>query len=92
MKFHCIKNLLLKNSYILIFTAPTPGNKDSGSSSSKKPSKESSDSKSDKKDSDSKSKSVPSQQSFPPSGTTDSVRLKCRELLASAIRGDGGNF
>jgi len=31
--------------------------------------------------------------SFPPcTNTTDAVRLKCRELLANAIRGDGGNF
>jgi hypothetical protein len=32
--------------------------------------------------------------SFPPasSNTTDAVRLKCRELLCTAVRGDGGRF
>jgi transcription elongation factor S-II len=32
--------------------------------------------------------------SFPPasSNTTDAVRLKCRELLCAAVRGDGGRF
>lgn len=31
---------------------------------------------------------------FPPvsSNTTDAVRLKCRELLSTAVRGDGGIF
>jgi hypothetical protein len=29
---------------------------------------------------------------FPPasSNTTDAIRLKCRELLSTAVRGDGG--
>uniref|UniRef100_A0A1B6CUU0 Transcription elongation factor n=1 Tax=Clastoptera arizonana TaxID=38151 RepID=A0A1B6CUU0_9HEMI len=38
------------------------------------------------KDKDKDKKKIPS--SFPPSNTTDAVRLKCRELLANAIRTD----
>ncbi|XP_075214699.1 RNA polymerase II elongation factor isoform X2 [Lycorma delicatula] len=32
------------------------------------------------------------QSSFPPTNTTDAVRLKCRELLANAIRTDGDSM
>lgn len=39
------------------------------------------------KEKDKEAKKIPS--SFPPSNTTDAVRLKCRELLANAIRADG---
>lgn len=36
-----------------------------------------------------KRKEEKKQASFPPSNTSDSVRLKCRELLANAIKGNG---
>lgn len=35
-------------------------------------------------------KEKPKQNTFPPANTTDAVRLKCRELLAAALRTDSG--
>nr|BAN21017.1 transcription elongation factor s-ii [Riptortus pedestris] len=53
-------------------------------SSSKKPKlKEES-----KKEDDKKEKDKPKQTSFPPVSTTDAVRLKCRELLLTALKTD----
>lgn len=82
----------LIKSWKKFLPANTGNTKDTGSSSAKKSSKDNSESKQatvKKEESDSKSKSAPTQSSFPPSSTTDSVRLKCRELLSSAIKGDG---
>ncbi|XP_034942526.1 transcription elongation factor S-II [Chelonus insularis] len=81
--------------------------KDSGSTSSSKKKEEKSDKNKDddsKKDRDhtdnemkmkdektSSKDSYKKQSSFPATATTDAVRLKCRELLASALRVDGAN-
>ncbi|KAG8258519.1 Transcription elongation factor A protein 1 [Homalodisca vitripennis] len=62
--------------------------KETPPSSSKKPSskeKEEKPKESEKKDKE--PKKAPT--SFPPSNTTDAVRLKCRELLVTAIKTDG---
>lgn len=51
--------------------------------------------KSSSADKNSKLKEVKSEKkvsSFPPPATTDAIRLKCIELLASAIKGDGSNL
>ncbi|XP_053661747.1 transcription elongation factor S-II isoform X4 [Anopheles marshallii] len=81
------------------FLAGTPpskdGSKESSKSSGKSSSKSSSKSSDDKKDYDrekeSKSKAPPSggMSSQSSSNTTDAVRLKCREMLANALRVDG---
>lgn len=73
---------LIKN-WKKFLSTPGSGSKDNGSSSkSKKDSKD----KDRKDDRDKDKKAV----SFPPqSNTTDAVRLKCRELLASAMKVDG---
>lgn len=69
---------------------PKEGMKEEGkvSEKTKEPSKETP-SKESSKDKKGSSSSV--QSSFPalPSTTTDSVRLKCREMLCAAIKGDG---
>lgn len=74
------------------------GSKDSSKSSSKsngsssKSEKSSKDSKDDKSSKDSKSK-IPT--TFPPpssSSTTDAVRLKCREMLASSLKVEGSEY
>lgn len=66
--------------------------KDTPTSSAKKPSskeKEDKPKESEKKEKDVKKNPT----SFPPpSNTTDAVRLKCRELLAAAIKTDGGEM
>lgn len=61
------------------------------SSSSKKPSnnKEKEEKPKESIDSKDKEKGKKLQSSFPPANTTDSVRLKCRELLTNALRTDG---
>lgn len=82
---------LIKNWKKLLATNPespktTPKSSNGSSSSSKSTSK---DSHKDEKSKDSKSKT--SQSSFPPpssSSTTDVVRLKCREMLAAALKID----
>lgn len=82
---------LIKNWKKLLATNPespkaTPKSSNGSSSSSKSSSK---DSHKDEKSKDSKSKT--SQSSFPPpssSSTTDVVRLKCREMLAAALKID----
>lgn len=59
-------------------------------SSSSSNGKSKSDSKRDSKDKDKSSSSSSKQASFPASSTmADAVRLKCREMLATAIRLDG---
>lgn len=70
------------------FLSGTNSNEKSSSSSSSKPKKEKEDkSFREEKDRDNRSKNLPKQ--FPPSSnTTDSVRLKCREMLATAIKTD----
>lgn len=76
---------LIKN-WKKFLSAPN-STKESGSSSKSK--KDSSRDK-DKKDDKEKDKKLPA--SFPPqSNTTDAVRLKCRELLTSALKTDGDN-
>lgn len=82
---------LIKNWKKLLASNPespksTPKSSNGSSSSSKSTSK---DSHKDEKSKDSKSKT--SQSSFPPpssSSTTDVVRLKCREMLAAALKID----
>lgn len=72
------------------FLAPTPPTKESSSSNSKSSSKSSSKSKSSEKKSEDKEKDrKSSQSSFPaPSSNTmaDAVRIKCREMLANALK------
>lgn len=69
---------------------PKEGTKDEGKTSdkTKEPAKETPAKESSK---DKKGSSSSMQSSFPalPSTTTDSVRLKCREMLCAAIKGDG---
>lgn len=79
------------------FLAATPpskeSSKESSKSSSKSSSKNSSKSESNSKKESEKEKEAkkPTQTSFPShsSNTTDAVRLKCREMLANALRVDG---
>lgn len=79
------------------FLAATPPSKEtskeSSKSSSKSSSKNSSKSESNSKKESEKEKEAkkPTQTSFPShsSNTTDAVRLKCREMLANALRVDG---
>jgi transcription elongation factor S-II len=69
----------------------TNNSKDTAGSSKKSKDKEEKPREVESKDKE-KEKKVPT--SFPPasSNTTDAVRLKCRELLCAAVRGDGGRF
>jgi hypothetical protein len=69
----------------------TPNSKDTAGSSKKSKEKEEKNKDVESKDKE-KEKKMPT--SFPPasSNTTDAVRLKCRELLSTAVRGDGGRF
>ena len=93
-------DLLKSISYIIIYLGllsvgpTTPNSKDSASSSKEKkeekPKKEESREKEKEKD---KEKGNKQTASFPPSSnTTDAVRLKCRELLANAIKGNQGRY
>ena len=73
-----------------MFLGPnTPNNKETAGSSKKPKEKEEKPKEVEVKDKE-KEKKMPT--SFPPasSNTTDAVRLKCRELLTTAVRGDGG--
>ncbi|XP_063976117.1 transcription elongation factor S-II isoform X2 [Diachasmimorpha longicaudata] len=96
-----LSKTLIKN-WKKFLNASNKDGKDSGSTSSSKKKEERSEKSKDddrKKDSDSgdvKSKDDKSrkdmdkkQTSFPAATTTDAVRLKCRELLAAALRVDG---
>jgi transcription elongation factor S-II len=67
----------------------TPNSKDTAGSSKKSKEREEKTKDVESKDKE-KEKKMPT--SFPPasSNTTDAVRLKCRELLSTAVRGDGG--
>ncbi|XP_053661748.1 transcription elongation factor S-II isoform X5 [Anopheles marshallii] len=71
------------------FLAGTPPSKDGSKESSKSSGKSSS--KSNDREKESKSKAPPSggMSSQSSSNTTDAVRLKCREMLANALRVDG---
>jgi len=76
------------------FLAATPPSKDAGNKDSNKSSSKSSNQSSNNKKSEPKKeekKEEPKKQtSYPPSANiTDAVRLKCREMLANAIRVDG---
>lgn len=74
-----LSKTLIKNWKKLLSSTPT-GNKDGTSKTEK--------SKHEEKTSEPpKKKEERKQTSFPPSNTSDSVRLKCRELLATAIKG-----
>lgn len=70
----------------------TKSSSKSTSNSSSNGSSKKSDPKKDDKDKDrgsSSSSSSSKQTSFPPPATTDAVRLKCREMLANALKIDG---
>ncbi|XP_039279001.1 transcription elongation factor S-II [Nilaparvata lugens] len=69
------------------FLAGPNASKDTPASGSKKP-KEKEEKPKEKEEKESKEKDKKMQSSFPPANTTDAVRLKCRELLANAIRTD----
>ncbi|BES89454.1 Transcription elongation factor [Nesidiocoris tenuis] len=58
-------------------------------SSSKKPKPKEEKREDDEKKPKEKEKEKPRQTSFPATNTTDAVRLKCRELLANALKADG---
>lgn len=75
----------------LTFSGPNSNNKDTPSSSKKPKEKEDKVKEVEVKE-EKKEKEKPKAMSFPPapSNTTDAVRLKCREMLANAIKGDGG--
>lgn len=78
----------------VLFSGPaTPNNKDSASSSKdKKEDKPKKDDLREKEREKEKDKGNRQSASFPPtSNTTDAVRLKCRELLSTAIKGTAGN-
>lgn len=60
--------------------------KDTPTSSSKKSTSEKKEEKPKEPEKKEKDKKMTS--SFPPSNTTDAVRLKCRELLCAAIKAD----
>ncbi|XP_011303391.1 transcription elongation factor S-II [Fopius arisanus] len=95
-----LSKTLIKN-WKKFLNASNKDGKDSGSTSSSKKKEERSDKGKDddrKRDSDSGDvkikeektrKDDKKQTSFPPATTTDAVRLKCRELLAAALRVDG---
>lgn len=68
-------------------TGSNAGKETPPSSSKKSKEKEDKPKESESKDKD-KDKGKKVSSSFPPSNTTDAVRLKCRELLANAIRTD----
>ncbi|KAK3914055.1 Transcription elongation factor S-II [Frankliniella fusca] len=85
-----LSKTLIKNWKKFLQGPATPNSKESASSSKdkkdEKPKKEESREKEREKDKD---KSNRQSASFPPtSNTTDAVRLKCRELLANAIKGN----
>lgn len=85
-----LSKTLIKNWKKFLASTPTSSSKDGSSSKSSKSS--SSSKKSDKKDDKEKDKDRHKMQtSFPATGnsTTDAVRLKCREMLANAIKTDG---
>lgn len=92
-----LSKTLIKNWKKCLANTPSAGSKESSSSSSKVSSKTSSSSSSSKKSSESNKKDDKDkdrqkvQTSFPNSaGTmTDAVRIKCREMLAVAIKVDG---
>ncbi|XP_065332142.1 transcription elongation factor S-II [Cloeon dipterum] len=82
----------LIKSWKKFLTPGTPSGKDKEPSggSAKKPSREPESKPSKPVVKEEKKDKAPVQTSFPPvSVTTDSVRLKCREMLANAIRGTG---
>lgn len=91
-----LSKTLIKNWKKCLANTPSAGNKESTSSSSKSSTKTSSSSSkkssdSNKKDEKDKDRQKVHQTSFPnSSGTmTDAVRIKCREMLAVAIKMEG---
>lgn len=83
-----LSKTLIKNWKKLLSGPNTPNSKDSAGSSKKPKDKEEKPKESESKDKEKEKKMT---MSFPPasSNTTDAVRLKCRELLTTAMRGDG---
>ncbi|PSN41752.1 Transcription elongation factor S-II [Blattella germanica] len=83
-----LSKTLIKNWKKFLSGPNTPSGKDSASSSKKPKEKEEKIKDNENKD---KEKEKKMQTTFPPasSNTTDAVRLKCRELLTTAVRGDG---
>lgn len=80
-----LSKTLIKNWKKFLSGPNTPIKDSSGGSKSKKHDSKDKDSKKDDKEKDKKL-----QASFPPqSNTTDAVRLKCRELLAQALKVEG---
>ncbi|XP_046990778.1 transcription elongation factor S-II [Schistocerca americana] len=84
-----LSKTLIKNWKKFLSGSSTPNSKDSGNSSKKTKEKDEKPKETENKEKEKEKKPVPT--TFPPvsSNTTDAVRLKCRELLAVAIRGDG---
>ncbi|XP_063223964.1 transcription elongation factor S-II isoform X2 [Bacillus rossius redtenbacheri] len=83
-----LSKTLIKNWKKFLSGSNTPNSKEPASSSKKPKEKEEKPKDNEPKD---KEKERKVQSTFPPatSNTTDAVRLKCRELLTSAIKGDG---
>lgn len=83
-----LSKTLIKNWKKFLSGPNTPNNKDTAGSSKKSKEKEEKPKELESKDKE-KEKKMPT--SFPPASTntTDAVRLKCRELLSTAVRGDG---
>lgn len=72
------------------FLGPSGGKESTTPTSSSKKSKPKEEKKEDEeKKVKEKEKEKPRQTSFPPTNTTDAVRLKCRELLANSLKADG---
>lgn len=88
-----LSKTLIKNWKKFLSGSNTGSKETPPSSSSKKPSnnKEKEEKSKESVDSKDKDKGKKLQTSFPPSNTTDAVRLKCRELLANALRVDGSD-
>ncbi|PNF33794.1 Transcription elongation factor S-II [Cryptotermes secundus] len=83
-----LSKTLIKNWKKFLSGPNTPNSKDTAGSSKKSKEKEEKPRELELKDKE-KEKKMPT--TFPPvsSNTTDAVRLKCRELLSTAVRGDG---
>lgn len=89
-----LSKTLIKNWKKFLSGSNTGSKETPPSSSSKKPTNNKEKEEKPKEttiDTKDKDKGKKIQSSFPPSNTTDAVRLKCRELLANAIRTDGSD-
>lgn len=87
-----LSKTLIKNWKKFLSGSNTGSKEPPPSSSSKKPTNNKEKEEKPKEtttDTKDKDKGKKLQSSFPPTNTTDAVRLKCRELLANALRTDG---